>query len=129
MPYVASKPDTYLGTSVGSGQCVPLVEAATGAPSDATWLKGEQVKAATDIAAGTAIATFDDNGRYGNHTNGSSHAAIYMGQTADGIEVIDQWSHTENGKKKVQMAHRRLIRFKGGVGHKSDDGDAFYVVN
>ena len=128
MSYVASNPNAYVGTSVGSGQCVPLVEAATGAPRDATWSKGAQVKGATDLAVGTAIATFDGDGRYGNHTDGSSHAAIYMGQTADGIEVIDQWVHTAGGKRHVQMAHRRLIRFKGGVGHKSDDGDAFYVV-
>ena len=128
MPYVASKPDAYIGTSVGTGQCVPLVEAATGAPRDATWSRGKQVKGATDIAVGTAIATFDADGRYGNHTDGSSHAAIYIGQTSDGIEVIDQWAHVVGGKQRVQMAHRRLIRFKGGIGHKSDDGDAFYVI-
>ncbi len=128
MPYVASNPKAYLGTSVGSGQCVPLVEAATGAPRYATWSKGAQVKGVTDLAIGTAIATFDGDGRYGNHTDGSSHAAIYMGQTADGIEVIDQWVHTAGGKRHVQMAHRRLIRFRGGMGQKSDDGDAFYVV-
>ena len=129
MPYVASKPESYLGTSVGSGQCVPLVEAATGAPRDNTWSRGELVKGATDIKPGTAIATFDDDGTYGNHSNGTSHAAIYMSQTPNGLEVIDQWVSNDHGKKKVQMAHRRLIRFKGGVARKSDDGDAFYVVN
>ena len=128
MPYVASKPEAYVGTSVGSGQCVPLGEAATGAPKDSTWSKGKQVKGAAGVPVGTAIATFDGNGRYGNHTDGSSHAAIYMGQTPDGIEVIDQWAHTVDGKRRVQMAHRRIIRFKGGMGRKSDDGDAFYVV-
>jgi hypothetical protein len=75
-----------------------------------------------NFAVGTAIATFVENGRYGNHTDGSSHAAIYIGQTADGIEVIDQWSHVVGGKRREQMAHRRVLRFKGGVGHKSDDG-------
>jgi hypothetical protein len=128
MPYVARRPETYLGTSVGSGQCVPLVQAATGAPRDSTWAKGTLVKGPTDLAKGTAIATFDANGTYGNHTDGSSHAAIYIGQDATGIHVIDQWSHTDkNGVRHVQMAHARTIRFKG-YGHAVDDGNQFYVV-
>ena len=128
MPYVASSPRTYLNTSVGTGQCVPLVEAASGAPRDASWSKGALVKGGTSIAPGTAIATFDADGTYGNHTNGSSHAAIYMGQTEKGIQVIDQWVSHEHGKRVVQMAHERTIRFHGGAGKKSNDGDAFYVV-
>ena len=76
---------------------------------------------------GTAIATFDDDGSYGNHTDGRSHAAIYMGQTAAGIQVIDQWVHTKAGVRSVHVAQERTIRFKG-AGRKDDDGDAFYVV-
>ena len=128
MPYVASAPKAYLNTSVGSGQCVPLVEAATGAPRDAAWSRGKVVKGATDIAVGTAIATFDADGRYGNHTNGQSHAAIYMGQDARGIQVIDQWVHMKHGKREVHAAQTRTIAFRGGHGPRSDDGDQFYVV-
>ncbi len=40
----------------------------------------------------TAIATFDANGRYGNHTNGTSDAAIYLSQDMRGVEIIDQWN-------------------------------------
>ena len=50
------------------------------------------------LRPGTAIATFDPDGRYGNHTDGRSHAAIYLGQDATGIRVIDQWVRRVNGK-------------------------------
>ncbi len=87
MPYVAKDPSSFLGKSVGTGQCVPLVEAATGAPRDAQWIRGVQVKGFVGLPIGTAIATFDPNGRYGNHTDGRSHAAIYLSQDKDGILV------------------------------------------
>lgn len=41
------------------------------------------------MVPGTAIATFDPSGKYGNHTDGRSHAAIYLGQDATGIQVLD----------------------------------------
>ena len=50
LPYIASDPNIYLGTSVGSGQCVTSVEAATGAPREATSSKVAQVKGVTDSA-------------------------------------------------------------------------------
>ena len=46
----------------------------------------------TQLAPGTAIAVFDSNGRHGNHTDETSHAAIYLRQDAEGIYVIDQWN-------------------------------------
>ncbi|WP_422864572.1 BPSL0067 family protein [Endosaccharibacter trunci] len=50
---------------------------------------------------------------------------MYLGQTADGIQVLDQWhGRTPQGTKPV---HERTIHFRG-YGAKVDDGDAFYVV-
>lgn len=71
----------------------------------------------------SVIATFDANGCYANLKDESSHAAIYLGQNAMGIEVLDQWSG-----RTVQPVHQRTIRFKNGHGLKADDGDQFYVV-
>ncbi len=83
--YVATNPDQWAGrSSVGTGECVPLVQQATGAPRSTQWRPGEQVQGSTRISRGTAIATFDQNGHY------IGHAAIYLGQNAQGIQVIDQ---------------------------------------
>jgi len=121
MPYIAPDPGSYAGQTVGNGQCVAFVKAAADAPATAAWKRGIQVKGGNP-QSGTAIATFDANGTYGNHTDGTSHGAIYIGQNAVGIQVWDQWLG--------QPVHQRTIRFQGGApGAKPvNDGDAFYVI-
>lgn len=119
MSYVASSPEQYAGTVVGDGQCVAFVRAASGAPATSAWSQGAQVRGAS-IVQGTVIATFDADGTYGNHTDGTSHAAIYISQDATGLQVWDQWVG--------QSVHQRPIFFRGGSGRPVNDGDAFYVV-
>ena len=68
---------------------------------------------------GTAIATFV-NGKYPNQPTGN-HAAIYVSQDGGGLWVYDQWA-------AQGMVKKRYIRFKGGVGSASNDGDAFSVI-
>jgi len=130
MSYISDNYETYAGQSVGNGQCVDFVKTASGAPSTKDWKEGIKVKGAT-IAPGTAIpkglpkgqhATFK-NGTYPNEATGN-HAAIYVSQDAHGITVWDQWKN----KKMVQPVHERKIRFKGGEGSPSDDGDAYSVI-
>ena len=125
MAYVAdmSKAVSLKGQLVGNGQCVTFVHAVVATPPASLWRQGTKVRGNTAIKPGTVIATFDQDGRYGNHVDGSSHAAIYLGQTAAGIQVLDQW----NGHTK-QPVHQRLIRFKNGHGSKADDGDRFSVA-
>ena len=118
MSYVADNPDQWDGKpSVGSGECVALVEKATGAPLARSWSKGKAVKGDLSIPKGTAIATFNAQGRYSSMPTGN-HAAIYLGQNALGLQVIDQWSG--------QPPHKRTIYFN----HKgaSNDGKGFCVV-
>ena len=125
MPYVAnvSEAKGLVGQLVGNGQCVSFVHAVTAAPPSSLWHQGVQVKGEATISPGTVIATFDPNGRYGNHTDGRSHAAIYLSQNSVGIRVLDQWNgHTS------QPVHERTITFRNGVGAKANDGDQFYVV-
>ena len=118
----ADFPSRYYGVSVGSGQCVAFVQRCTDAPLTKLWKRGQQVKGA-DIPVGTAIATFDPDGTYGNHEDGTSHAAIYVAQDDHGIVVWDQWAG--------QPVHLRMIRFAGvdapGV-HPANNGDYFYIV-
>lgn len=112
--------DSFLGKVIGSGQCVAFVQRACGCPQTALWTRGQPVKGATMLPAGTAIATFSDEGKYLNATDGSSHAAVYLGQDANGLQVIDAWLG--------QPVHKRTIQFRGGVGKKANDGDQFAVV-
>ena len=105
------------------------MQAATGAPLTRFWTPGPPVKGSTDLAVGTAIASFDPDGRYGNHTDHRSHAAIYMGQDDDGIQVMDQWVGRGG---RHQMAHIRTIYWanQNQPGHptNSNNGDLFNVV-
>ncbi len=132
MAYIANTPSAYVGQSVGNGQCVAYTQKAANMPRTVAWRRGALVKGNMSIAPGTAIATFDGNGRYGNHTDGSSHAAIYLGQDASGIVVLDQWMthRTLANGQRVATPHavsKRIIRF-----HKApraeNNGDNYYVV-
>ena len=81
------------------------------------------------IAAGTAIATFDATGRYASLADGSSHAAIYLGQTPQGIMVIDQWNeHGSDGSVAARRPAERLIKFANPGASPADQGGAFHVI-
>jgi len=49
-----------------------------------------------------------------------NHGAIYVSQDAEGITVWDQSLGNPVSKRK--------IRFKGGEGKPSNDGDAYSVI-
>lgn len=118
---VAQGWDGFAGQSVGSGQCVALVQAADpGVGLTWTWAQGAQVQGNSSLVPGTVIATFDGNGRYANATDGSSHAAIYLGQNAQGIQVLDQWAD--------HPAAYRTIPWTNPSGRAANTGSAFNVV-
>jgi hypothetical protein len=118
MSWVAEDPASYIGQVVGSGQCVAYVQRASGAPHTSGWRQGVFVKG-NAVPEGTAIATFDPDGTYGNHP-GLSHAAILHQETPAGLLVWDQWV----GHPVAQ----RTIYFRDGVGSPVNDGDQFYVI-
>ena len=72
------------------------------------------------LASGSAIATFNADGTYGNHNDGRSHAAIFLMETHEGLSVTDAWIGRPAGE--------RIIRFRGGAGQPVDDGDAYHAV-
>lgn len=120
-PYVARNPRAYIkGSRVADGQCARLVQVATGAPHTTEWRQGEQVQGNAAVRPGTAIATFDDDGQYHNHTDGRSHAALYLGEVDEGIQVVDQWV-THNPDE-------RTIHFRNDGAQKADRGECFFVV-
>jgi hypothetical protein len=115
---VAEKLDKLVGKSVGDGQCVAFVRGATGLPDHRSWKQGLPVKGAS-LPRGTAIATFDAEGKYPSHKTGN-HAALYDGQDSQGIWVYDQWKND----KEAKPVHRRHIPSRNGVGPSSNDGAA-----
>ncbi|WP_039055374.1 BPSL0067 family protein [Enterobacter sp. Bisph1] len=132
MSYIAATPKAFIGKSVGSGQCVAFTQKAANMPLTVAWRRGTLVKGNTSILPGTAIATFDSDGRYGNHTDGRSHVAIYLGQDANGIQVLDQWmghSIDKRGEKVItpHPVSQRTIRFVRQPRPENDGGN-YYVV-
>jgi len=80
------------------------------------------VKGNHSIRQGTAIATFAaPNGGY------QGHAAIYMGQNAIGIQVLDQWGGTDEfshfGPRTIYFNRPREAT------RVSNIGELFYVVD
>lgn len=122
--YVADDPQQWLGHSpVGTGECVALVQAATGAPRTTEWRPGVQVQENVNIRPGTAIATFDGNGHY------TGHAAIYLGQDAHGIQVIDQWNVRQDGRVILQHPPRvRTLSFRERQRTLINSGESYRVV-
>ena len=104
-------------TGGNTGECVSYVkQCCKGLGSTSTWKKSTiQVKGATTLEKGTAIATFDSKGKY------RGHAAIYAGQSADGLQVWDQW--------KTHAVSPRSIAFRDGKGSVVNDGDQYFVVD
>ncbi|WP_234012092.1 BPSL0067 family protein [Cronobacter dublinensis] len=132
MTYIAATPRAYIGQSVGSGQCVAFTQKAANMPRTAAWRRGALVKGNTSITPGTAIATFDADGRYGNHTDGRSHAAIYLGQDSTGIKVLDQWMRRDVDKlgRPITVPHTvspRTIFFRSSP-RAENNGVNYYVV-
>ncbi len=124
MAYLARNPTSYVGQSIGTGHCVPYVQVAANAPLTAKWQRGQRVKDVADLPSGTAIATFDPDGRYGSRKDGTSHAAIFIRKSAAGIVVLDQW--ITNGVRKA--VSERTIRFNNPAGKKINNGDEYYVI-
>ncbi|EDS5972588.1 BPSL0067 family protein [Salmonella enterica subsp. enterica] len=89
----------------GNDQCVTLIKVVIPELSrrtTSTWHQGEQVLDNTNIAKGTAIATFDEQGVYPNRPSGN-HAALYLGQNASGTLIMEQWT-------KELKIHKKRVR-------------------
>lgn len=124
MAYVYAEAARLVGKKpVGSRQCVDLVKRFAGAPQTARWREGDHVRGCKDIAVGTAIATFED-GKYPNRAHGN-HAALYLGQNAVGIQVIDQWALM---RQKTLIARTISFKAPGAPGIPSDDGNRYAVI-
>jgi hypothetical protein len=107
----------------GKTECTEFIRQATGAPATIGWCRGVKVADAKpgQILRGTAIATFDDNGKYPTDGLGK-HAAIYLSHSQASIQVLDQWD--DQGEVKP-----RPIWFNRPKGtRRSNDATAFFVI-
>ena len=107
----------------GHTECAYFVQQATGAPQTTSWRAGLKVSEAKrgDIARGTAIATFNDEGKYPTDTLGY-HAAVYLEHNMERILVLDQWNAQGEVLQRPIMFHRP----KGT--RRSNNADTFYVI-
>lgn len=123
--YVADNPRQWIGqNSVGTAECVSLVQQATSAPPSTEWRPGAPVQGNTDIRPGTAIATFDSDGHY------DGHAAIYLGQDEYGIQIVDQWNIRDSDGRIVgqQPPGARTLPFNDPQHSWINRGDSYRVV-
>jgi len=136
MPYILQLPSGVTGETLeqayaGKGytvpgatgtQCVSFLKATIPALANKTtrqWVKGDDVKQGTSLDAGTAIATFV-NGAYPQNATG--HAAVYLSQDNNGIQVLDQWA----SQGKVLQRTIRWTPLKAG--DIVNDAKAFSVI-
>jgi hypothetical protein len=87
--------------NVDSGECVDIVKELVpglkGRPTS-SWRAGAWVmEAGASIPRGTAIATFDKNGKFPQRRTGQ-HAALVLRVMPSGIWVVDQW---RNNRGKI----------------------------
>ncbi|ORF24967.1 hypothetical protein BGI10_01445 [Snodgrassella alvi] len=94
-------------------ECVAVVKYFAKALHVCFWKKAPGLNEIINIQYVTAIAAFNNNGKFYDHT------AIYISRTAAAINVYDQWNSVP--------LHFRSIQFKGH-GYVSNDGDQFYVI-
>ncbi len=129
MPRILMAPDTYRSrpfpNAAGQTECVEFIKQTLNAPATKLWREGTRVRKLNSgerdtIARGAAIATFVA-GRYPQHGITDKHAAIYLGQNSEGIQVLDQW----NEKGRVLP---RTIPWKPHRPGLSNDGNAFSVI-
>ena len=129
MPHVLQRPESYSSRSFpnsqGNTEYVEFIKQTLGAPVTSVWREGAKIVKlaphALDVTPkGTAIATFVA-GKYPQHGNTGMHAAIYLGQNAQGIQVLDQW----RSQGKVLP---RTIPWQPHRPGLSNDGSAFSVI-
>lgn len=105
----------------GRGECVDLIKAyvpGLKGKSTMSWRAGAWVmEAGRTIKKGTAIATFDKDGRFPRSRSGQ-HAALVLKVMASGIWVVDQWRN-DPGKPKISA---RLIRIPPPRHRRNPDG-------
>lgn len=115
----------------GRGECVDLIKALVPGligVSTQEWRKGAYVKETPGLLRGTAIATFDPDGRFA-HADTGQHAMIFVAHAGAGMWVLEQY------KKSGVVLFRHMPvpktsaqRADGSWPHRSRNPLAFSVI-
>lgn len=110
----------------GSGHCVDLVRNANpDLPQSTKWEEGDKIAGSGNppLKPGTAIATFDADGKYHGERSTGQHAAIFLEYSTEnekpGMMVLDQW--------RGQPPRVRFIPFDDGKKRQNNAG-AYSVI-
>lgn len=125
LPMPESNVQRGFANARGNTECVEFIKQTLDAPATTAWRQGQRIirlppHAPDPVARGTAIGTFV-NGRYPQTGNSGMHAAIYLGQDAQGIHVLDQW-------RAQGRVLPRTIPWQPRRPGLSNDGTAFSVI-
>jgi hypothetical protein len=98
----------------GTNECAEFVQDVTEIEpgTSGKWAQGSSVKELSDIEPGTAIATFNKDGKYKGHT------AIYIGQNRKGIQVFDQWNGVYVQERALRFGNPKYV----------NNGDNYHVI-
>lgn len=114
---------------IGNGECVTACKKFAGLEGTSTsqWRAGPKVATDKDIKPGTAIATFDSNGRYPKGDE-QKNSGIYLGRGTNGsIWILDQWpARSGTGQRDHPPQPRELLTDnRRGA---SNNSNAYYVI-
>ena len=113
---------SYISPITDKTECVAFLQATIpGVPNTHSWKEGKAItQSDLSVAAGTAIATFVDGAYPGPGKD--KHAAVYLGQDVNGIQVLDQWA-------KQGKVLKRTIRWVVPVATTiQNDGTKYSVI-
>jgi hypothetical protein len=151
MPFVyAGNPLTLVGkptvgTGVYKGECAAIAQflvPGLGNAHVSQWRRGAAVKGQLSLRPGTVIAIFDSNGRYigtnkHSHLGGVAHTALYVRQSAVGIEIVHQFKSASCPNIKGAVVrfggqsvpgHKSGVSSPSGTGTPEDAAENYYVV-
>lgn len=105
---------------IGSGECVAACRHFSGLPDHTQWKPGPAV-VGNNITPGTAIATFDKDGKF------VGNSAIYLGPGVLGgpnsIRILDQFNHPPNPPQP------RDLRFNANPNYDpSNNANSYHVI-
>ena len=113
----------------GDQSCAELIKVefrSERVPQTTNLTEGRPVTRGATVAPGTVIATFVD-GRYPQQ--GSRHLALYVGQDASYMYVVDQWDGGYENARGENVIGTRAIPWQPGPNTlRSNDGSAFSTV-
>jgi hypothetical protein len=125
-----------VGEGDNKGECAQIARCLVPTIGNVSnWRRGAKVQGNFSLQAGTVIAIFDKHGHYANRKGGVAHTALYVRQSAIGIEIVHQFRSQACPSIKgalVRFDGQRPPGHKSGVSHgggtREDDARNYYVV-